>query len=191
MRNFRYQDSSIFAIRSASKSIERAMDIELRKRAGITLAQSRVIGTLTLAKNEMTQTELALKLGIEASTLVPIVDKLQILGLVERKADSEDRRQNNILLTSKSEVVWHSIITCAYEISQVSQNGIDSKDLDLSLSVLRKMTENVMAFIDKRNQDIESKSIAVRSRSLGRTHAVQEIKQFAKKSRKKSSWRAI
>src|ERR1051326_7033317 len=130
MRNFRYQDSSIFAIRSASKSIERAMDIELRKRAGITLAQSRVIGTLTLAKNEMTQTELALKLGIEASTLVPIVDKLQILGLVERKADSEDRRQNNILLTSKSEVVWHSIITCAYEISQVSQNGIDSKDLD-------------------------------------------------------------
>ncbi|HJT84373.1 MAG TPA: MarR family transcriptional regulator [Nitrososphaeraceae archaeon] len=40
---------------------------------------------------------------LEAPSLIPIIDKLQSLELVERKSDPKDRRINKIHLTKKAE----------------------------------------------------------------------------------------
>ena len=162
------------------------MDIELRKRAGISLAQSRVIGSLALVKNGMTQTEIAEKMEIEAPTLVPIVDKLESLGLVERKLDPVDRRHNIVVLTAKSTALWDSIVDCAQDILHISQSGINPTDLELALSVLRKMNENIQIYIDKKNHSTIGSAKVAKLFRLNQTHIAQPISQ-AHKNKKQSA----
>src|SRR4051812_18326945 len=78
--------------------------LEQRARAagiGLTRAQWQ---TLTyLARSEGTnQAALAQMLDIEPITLVRLIDRLEAIGLVERRPDPRDRRQNNLFLTEKA-----------------------------------------------------------------------------------------
>src|ERR687885_856017 len=118
MPKYDYQDSTGFIVRSTARAFETAFDQELRKKADITVAQSRVIGVLVLIKDGMTQREIANRIGIEAPTIVPIIDKLEKQGIVIRKADHNDRRNNRIFLTDKSEAKWKLIIECALELEK-------------------------------------------------------------------------
>jgi MarR family transcriptional regulator, transcriptional regulator for hemolysin len=47
----------------------------------------------------LTQKEIADQLGLEALTLIPIIDKLESDGLLKRKVDQNDRRNNRIYRT--------------------------------------------------------------------------------------------
>lgn len=102
MRRYDYQDSIGYIVRSTAKVFESAFDQQLRKKANITGAQSRVIAALALLKDGMTQKEIANRIGIEAPTIVPIIDKLEEQGIVIRRPDHNDRRNNLIFLTGES-----------------------------------------------------------------------------------------
>lgn len=47
----------------------------------------------------ITQKELALRVGLDGSSLVRLLDILAGQGLIERRADAQDRRANRIFLT--------------------------------------------------------------------------------------------
>ncbi|HZT36046.1 MAG TPA: MarR family winged helix-turn-helix transcriptional regulator [Nitrososphaera sp.] len=144
-----FQSSLAFAIKSTSRSFDRAMDIEMRRLAGISGAQSRVIACLAFAKAGLTQKEIADRLGIESPTLVPLVDRLQKLGLVERRSDPADRRSNLVFLTDKAGAVWATIIDSADEIRRHSQKGISAEDLEKAKDVMRKMNANILNYISR------------------------------------------
>jgi MarR family transcriptional regulator for hemolysin len=143
MSKYDYQNSIGFIIRSTAKTFEGAFDQQLRHRVGITVTQSRVIGTLALVKDGMTQKEIADKIGIEAPTIVPIIDRLEEQKMVVRKPDPNDRRNNLIFLTGKSEAKWQSIIDCAVEIEKASCPGLSVQEIDITKSTLRKISQNV------------------------------------------------
>ncbi|HET7644278.1 MAG TPA: MarR family transcriptional regulator [Nitrososphaeraceae archaeon] len=56
--------------------------------------------------NELSQKKIAEKLRLEGPTLIPIIDKLEKDGLVVRKIDPNDRRNNRFFLTPKVENIW-------------------------------------------------------------------------------------
>lgn len=143
MQKYNYQNSIGFIVRSTAKAFESAFDHQLRNRVGITVTQSRVIGTLALVKDGMTQKEIADKIGIEAPTIVPIIDKLEEQKMVIRKPDPNDRRNNLIFLTSKSEAKWQLIIECALELEKASCPGSSEQEINITKSTLRKITQNV------------------------------------------------
>jgi MarR family transcriptional regulator for hemolysin len=143
MPKYDYQNSFGFTIRSAAKAFEGAFDQQLRNRVGITVTQSRVIGTLALIKDGMTQKEIADKIGIEAPTIVPIIDRLEEQKMVVRKPDPNDRRNNLIFLTSRSQAKWQLIIECAVEIEKALCPGLSEQEIDITISTLRKITQNV------------------------------------------------
>jgi MarR family transcriptional regulator for hemolysin len=171
MRKYDYQDSIGFIVRSTAKVFESAFDQQLRKKADITVAQSRVIGALALVKDGMTQKEIANRIGIEAPTIVPIIDKLEEQGIVIRKPDHNDRRNNMIFLTHKSEAKWELIIECALELEKASRQGLSEEELRITKRTLRKIAQNVAALYLKSSDQIEgtgenSNTIQVRKQQL-------------------------
>lgn len=171
MRRYDYQDSIGFIVKSTAKAFESAFDQQLRRKADITVAQSRVIGTLALVKDGMTQKEIANTIGIEAPTIVPIIDKLEEQGIVIRKLDHNDRRNNLIFLTGKSEAKWELIIECALELEKASRQGLREEELETIKKTLRKIAQNVTDLYLKSSDEIErrreiSKTFQVRKQQL-------------------------
>jgi MarR family transcriptional regulator for hemolysin len=157
MRKYDYQDNLGFIVKSTAKVFESAFDQQLRRQADITVAQSRVIGTLALVKNGMTQKEIASTIGIEASTIVPIIDKLEEQGIVIRRSDHHDRRNNMIFLTGKSEAKWELIIKCALDLEKASLQGLSEEELEITKRTLRKIAQTVASLYLKSPDQIESR----------------------------------
>jgi MarR family transcriptional regulator, transcriptional regulator for hemolysin len=157
MRKYDYQDSIGFIVKSTAKAFESAFDQQLRRKANITVAQSRVIGTLALVKDGMTQREIASTIGIEAPTIVPIIDKLEEQGTVIRRPDHNDRRNNMIFLTGKSEAKWELIIECALELEKASRQGLSEEELEITKRTLRKIAQNVAGLYLKSSDLIEDR----------------------------------
>jgi MarR family transcriptional regulator for hemolysin len=157
MRKYDYQNSIGFIVKSTAKAFEGAFDQQLRKKGDITVAQSRVIGTLALVKDGMTQKEIANTIGIEAPTIVPVIDKLEEQGIVIRRPDQNDRRNNMIFLTHKSEAKWELIIECALELERASNQGLSEEELEITKRTLRKIAQNVAGLYLKSLDQLESR----------------------------------
>jgi MarR family transcriptional regulator, transcriptional regulator for hemolysin len=157
MRKYHYQDSVGFIIRSTAKTFDSAFDQRLRKNADITVAQSRVIAVLALVKDGMTQKEIANRIGIEASTIVPMIDKLEDQRIVVRRSDNNDRRNNLIFLAEKSEEKWELIIECALELEKASHEGLSEEELEITKKTLRRIAQNVAGLHQISSDQTESR----------------------------------
>ena len=86
-----------------ANSVRRALNAELAQQ-GITMRQWEVLASLALG-GELSQSELAERLGIEAPTLVGILDRMERDGWLERYACPQDRRRKRIRCTDKTETL--------------------------------------------------------------------------------------
>lgn len=86
-----------YHLRMAQVTVFKDFDREM---AGLDMTPA-IFGVLeVLHHNEgLTQTRLATAIGLDRSSLVPLLDKLQKRGLVAREASLEDRRSNHLHLT--------------------------------------------------------------------------------------------
>lgn len=67
-----------------SKTIQHAFDLELRNKVGITMAQWRAINALA-TQTGISQREISDKLGLDTSSLIPLIDRLESKKLVLRR----------------------------------------------------------------------------------------------------------
>lgn len=86
-----------FKLNKAMRKVSRAYEIHLAP-LGITPAQFYVLSSL-FETDEIKFKVLAGKLSMEGPTLTGILDRLERLNFIERKADPEDRRSLLISLT--------------------------------------------------------------------------------------------
>ena len=136
------------AIKGAVRAMERAFDFELRSTAKITLSQARVIRALLTGKDGMTQKEIAEGIAVEAPTLVPIIDRMEHDGLVERMQDRDDRRNNRIYLTAKSRSLSDAIDTSLERVRKAAYRGIPKEDIETLMQVLDSVAKNATAFLE-------------------------------------------
>lgn len=146
MKKFDYENSIGLVVYSASKTFQKAFDLELRKKAGITITQSKVIFSLYLHSG-LTQRELADKIGVESPSLVPIIDKMEEDGYVQRKSDPNYRRIKRIYTTSKTDSLWDSMMECATHVRKISIKDISEQEIKSALGVIKKITENLTTYL--------------------------------------------
>jgi len=91
----------------------------------------------------ITQKEIANKLGLEAATIIPIIDKLEKEGLVERQVDQADRRNNRIYRTEKMHDLWDQMIECSLKIRKISVKDIPEEHITIMRDCLEKICENL------------------------------------------------
>jgi MarR family transcriptional regulator for hemolysin len=126
-----------------SRTIQHAFDFELRDKVGITMAQWRVINTLT-SQNGTTQREIADKLGLDTSSLIPLIDRLEAKELVQRKPDPSDRRINRLYLTTRAEVLLNAMHSCILSIRKILTKGIRKDQIEVTQQVLERISQNLI-----------------------------------------------
>lgn len=142
MQKYDFENSIGFIVNCTAKAFIKALDSELRKEVGITFGQWKVM-VMLVNQNGMTQKEIADKLGLEGPTLIPIIDKMETEGLVVRKVDLHDRRNNRIYHTQKARNLWNRMTSCALKVRKLAVKNIpDDKISDLT-GVLKQMYENL------------------------------------------------
>ena len=141
MRKLNLENSTGLLIFLASKSQERLADISIKKQLGLTPAQWRVMLALSITDG-LTQKDLAEKIYLDGSTLVPVIDKMEQNGMVERKVDSKDRRVNRVFLTKQSEATVDSIVSIVLQLRKTIFNGVSASEIDLIKTTLRIIIKN-------------------------------------------------
>lgn len=148
MATYDFETSVGFVVNSTAKAFQKALDAELRQKVSVTIYQWRVVVTL-IQYPGLTQKEIAERVGVEGSTLVPVIDKMEAEGLLKRKTDSKDRRVNRIYLTSKADLLWDSMLQCALQIRKVSANGIPEEDLQTAVRTMKRISKNLSEYLER------------------------------------------
>ncbi len=95
-------------------------------------------------ENGVTQKEIADNLGLEGSTLIPIIDRLEKDGWILRKPDQQDRRNNRILLTEKAHSNLKSMISSVEKIKSIAIKDISEENISITTETLEKMRLNII-----------------------------------------------
>jgi MarR family transcriptional regulator for hemolysin len=143
IKQYNFDNSIGYKVYRTSRAFQKAFDLELRHKVGMTLSQWRVINVL-VSFNGITQKEIADKLELEAPSLIPMIDKLQSLELVERRSDPKDRRINRIYLTKKAESLYESMHECGLSIIKSATKGINQDQLNLVIKYLDMIIHNLI-----------------------------------------------
>ena len=152
MKEVGFDDDIGVLIMTASKAIDKTGTMDMTTQHGLTGSQWRAI--LALSINEgMNQKDIAEMIFLETPTLVSAIDKMEKNGLVERKPDLEDRRNNKIFLTKKSKAMIEPLVNFILEFRKLVTKNVSAKDLEITKEVLRKIAKNA----DARYEEITKK----------------------------------
>lgn len=169
MSTFDYETNPGFIINRTARSLSRSMDIRLRNKVGITFAQWRVLVLLTKTHDGLSQREIAEGLGLEAPSLIPIIDKLENDGFIERRVDRNDRRNNRIFRAKKTFEIWETTLECATRVLTIALAGLPEDNVQIMKEVLEKMWINLQA-----NMEISSKTPTTLANVVDRTRGLRE-----------------
>ena len=140
MKELGFDDDIGVLIMRASKAIDKTATLDMINQHGFTGSQWRVI--LALSINEgMNQKDIADMIFLETPTLVSAIDKMEKNGLVERKPDLEDRRNNKIFLTKKSKAMIEPLVDFILEFRKLVTKNVSAKDLEITKEVLQKIAK--------------------------------------------------
>ena len=106
---------------------------------GMSQARWAALYWLSNAPDGLSQTALAERAGVEAPTLVRIIDLLEAQGLVRRQVSERDRRSKVVKLTPEAAPVIAEIEAVADALRREVLKDIGPDDLRLTLQILRRL----------------------------------------------------
>lgn len=148
MQRYDYENNIGFIVNRTARAFVKAFDTELREKVGVTFGQWKVI-VMLVNQNGLTQKEIADRLGLEGPTLIPVIDKMEKEGLVIRKVDPIDRRNNRIYRTEKTDALWDRMLECSFRIRQISVKDIPEQNIAIMRDVLDKIWLNLRTEFDE------------------------------------------
>lgn len=90
-------------------------------------------------KDGISQGELAERLGIEAPTLVRLVDRMEAEELLHRRASETDRRVKHLHLSPAGRKEVERIRAVAADVRREALAGLDKAEINTALEILRKI----------------------------------------------------
>ncbi len=141
MLRYDFDQSLSYWVCSTAHAVERALNEELMPH-GITYRQWQVLAWLAL-KGELSQTELADLMQIEAPTLAGIVDRMERDGWLVRRECPGDRRKKLISATERVEPVWETIAAAARRVRAVATGDYTPEQVSMLIGMLRTIQQNL------------------------------------------------
>jgi DNA-binding MarR family transcriptional regulator len=121
--------------------MRRSFDARARS-IGVTRPQWQVLSLLR-GHEGINQGKLAELLEVEPITICRMVDRLQDVDLVERRADPADRRSWRLFLTDKAHELLGQLRPLADELLEQAFEGIDAAERVRLLATLDRMRMNL------------------------------------------------
>lgn len=116
-----------------------------RSLAGLALSHSMALAVMLIGRggDGMRQGALAEQLGMEAPSVVPIVDQMERAGLVERRVDAGDKRARTLHLTTAGRALAEQAEARTAEVRRALLAGIDDDDLSTAIRVLERLGDAI------------------------------------------------
>jgi MarR family transcriptional regulator for hemolysin len=103
-------------------------------------SHSRWLLLMHLSRNDgCTHRELAQSMGIEAASLVKLVDHMEKEGLLKRCASETDRRVKHLRLSGEGKTVVKNIRSYANDLRNEMLSGLNKSNIKTSLDVLNNI----------------------------------------------------
>lgn len=118
----------------------------------INTAQGRIMFALW-QKDSIPINELAQKTQLKKSTLTSMLDRLESMGYIKRRADKKDRRKTRIERTDKDRGLEKKYIVISQEITQLYYQGFSEREIDCFEQSLAKILDNLTAHEDHPTQN--------------------------------------
>lgn len=141
MLEYDFEDSIGCWIAMTSHALRRSLNEKLANE-NITFRQWEVLAWLSYSQ-ELSQVELAERLGIEAPALAGILSRMERDGWLERRACSDDRRKKRIRATEQAEAIWNRTATLCKQIRIQAIQGISEDDLQSLNRICKTIRENL------------------------------------------------
>lgn len=116
------------------------------KPLGITRSQWWVVAFLS-RRDGMPQRQLADELDVGKVALGGLVDRLEAVGLVERRADADDRRIKRVFLTPEGKSLVARLRASSTEGERRLMDGVSESDLEVAVRVLRTMKDKLLTLL--------------------------------------------
>jgi DNA-binding MarR family transcriptional regulator len=91
----------------------------------------------------LSQARLAEELNLGKVALGGLIDRMTKNNLIERRPSTDDKRINHIFLSAEGVKLTEQIRLLSSGVQDNALKGIDSDDLDVALSVLSRMKDNL------------------------------------------------
>ncbi|HEG4372297.1 MarR family winged helix-turn-helix transcriptional regulator [Klebsiella oxytoca] len=116
-----------------------------RRLKDLGMSQASWVAVSAIARNAqpLSQSELAQELGVESATLVPLLNRLEDLGLVERVKTERDKRKRLLIATAKGLEVYQQVKTVADELREEILTAITPDEQQQTQRVLEKLLREV------------------------------------------------
>ncbi len=136
-----------FLISDLARLLKTYVDQQARS-YGMTRAQWQVLSRLERCEG-LKQFELAEMLDLQPITLTRLVDRLCENGLIERRADPNDRRAKRLYLTKEARPLMDRLAVLGEEVMGEVLQGIDDKEVQLMLTKLGRAKNNLREAIQR------------------------------------------
>ncbi|MFN4205196.1 MAG: MarR family winged helix-turn-helix transcriptional regulator [Agrobacterium albertimagni] len=143
------QNEQLFDEMSAFNRKLRAFFDAAVREEGLTLARARALFAIA-RRGPMTQKELAEELEIETPTLVRVLDGMARQDLIVRTEDAHDRRAKRIAMTEAGNLAFDRMHVLAAGLREEIADEISEDDIEIALSVVRRLTRNLQHLDQKK-----------------------------------------
>lgn len=135
----------IQAIMPTIKRLMHTRTHELLRQYGISYAQFELVFTLQRCEESVAPSakEIAEQLSLTAGAVSQLVDSLVELQLIERQADSQDRRITRIVLSEQGKTIAKQIHENKHLLMRDVMESLSEAELVTMLKVQRKMAERL------------------------------------------------
>jgi len=114
---------------------------ERLKPMGLSQAKWRTLLHLSLARDALTQAEIAGRLGVEEPTVVALLHRLEKEGWITRRNSTRDRRCKMVLLGRRAQRVITRINATADELRHELLAEIPASELETCIKVLTRVRQ--------------------------------------------------
>jgi len=91
----------------------------------------------------VTQKYLSDMTNVAENTTASLITNMMQQDLVVRHREAEDKRKFSVTLTPKGKKLEHELMHYASDINRVARSGIAPEEIEVCLSVLQRMSENL------------------------------------------------
>jgi DNA-binding MarR family transcriptional regulator len=117
----------IFALHDLARTMKLYAD-QRAAQFGMTRAQWAVLAKLERSEG-LKQSELAELLDVQPITLTRLIDRLCDNGLIERRADAEDRRAKRLYLTAAAKPILEKLDELRTDITDIVLSGYSDEEI--------------------------------------------------------------
>lgn len=143
-----------FTIMDVARLLKTYADQRARQ-LGISRAQWAVLVRLERTEG-LKQSELAELLDLQPISLTRLLDRLADNGLIERRADPNDRRANRLYLTPAAKPLLGRLLELGADLMDTVLVGLDEKSIERMLMQLVLLKDNLRGAIGANAQPHEA-----------------------------------